>query len=303
MYVQKNNFDIILTCGPQVGFISVLAAKLLGRESWHWFTGLVWFSRPLPYISLPFFIDFLLLLLATRVFADSNWQQKLFKSNPLLRMARRSIASVPANSSITPVDDSIYKLTARKHYFHQREGQQLVIGYLGRIAPDKGLEIIPTIAKELSKDKTSLFKFIVCGPHDHTIALGTCSEIPVSPLGNPLDLGYCIDIRPYLYSKFKFFEEIDILILPSKREGFGIVVIEAFAAGVPVVCSDIPPLRESCQFCFNGINCSNISDYVQAFRMLSNKPIYEIFHANAISSSLPYISVNYLRTLADVYYC
>lgn len=34
------------------------------------------------------------------------------------------------------------------------------------------------------------------------------------------------------------------LIFPSTFEGFGMPVLEAMAAGVPVACSDIPPLRE-----------------------------------------------------------
>lgn len=34
------------------------------------------------------------------------------------------------------------------------------------------------------------------------------------------------------------------LIYPSTFEGFGMPVLEAMAAGVPVACSDIPPLRE-----------------------------------------------------------
>ncbi len=35
--------------------------------------------------------------------------------------------------------------------------------------------------------------------------------------------------------------------LPSTVEGFGIVVIEAMAAGIPYVASDIPPIREATQ--------------------------------------------------------
>ena len=35
-----------------------------------------------------------------------------------------------------------------------------------------------------------------------------------------------------------------LLIFPSLHEGFGMPVIEAFASGVPVVCSDIEPLKE-----------------------------------------------------------
>ncbi len=36
----------------------------------------------------------------------------------------------------------------------------------------------------------------------------------------------------------------DLLFLPSREEGFGIPVLEAGLAGIPVFCSDIPALRE-----------------------------------------------------------
>lgn len=36
------------------------------------------------------------------------------------------------------------------------------------------------------------------------------------------------------------------LVLPSRDEGFGLPVLEALACDVPVVCSDIPALREIC---------------------------------------------------------
>ena len=34
------------------------------------------------------------------------------------------------------------------------------------------------------------------------------------------------------------------LVAPSRSEGFGLPVLEAFAAGVPVICSDAPALVE-----------------------------------------------------------
>lgn len=40
------------------------------------------------------------------------------------------------------------------------------------------------------------------------------------------------------------YERAAVLLLPSDREGFGLPIIEAFAAGRPVVISDIPALRE-----------------------------------------------------------
>lgn len=47
--------------------------------------------------------------------------------------------------------------------------------------------------------------------------------------------------RPVLLALFKYAEA---LVFPSMFEGFGIPVIEAMAAGLPVACSDIPVLRE-----------------------------------------------------------
>ena len=47
--------------------------------------------------------------------------------------------------------------------------------------------------------------------------------------------------RDELYSMFR---GARAFIYPSKFEGFGMPVLEAMAAGIPVACSDIPPLRE-----------------------------------------------------------
>jgi glycosyltransferase involved in cell wall biosynthesis len=43
------------------------------------------------------------------------------------------------------------------------------------------------------------------------------------------------------------FESIDLLVLPSAAEGFGLVLIEAMAAGVPIVATDVPGIRDVVQ--------------------------------------------------------
>ena len=41
-----------------------------------------------------------------------------------------------------------------------------------------------------------------------------------------------------------FYQLADLLLLPSIEEGFGIPILEAGLAGIPIFCADIPPLRD-----------------------------------------------------------
>jgi len=47
--------------------------------------------------------------------------------------------------------------------------------------------------------------------------------------------------RPVLAAVYR---RAALVLLPSSREGFGLPVIEAMACGTPIVCSDLPVLRE-----------------------------------------------------------
>jgi glycosyltransferase involved in cell wall biosynthesis len=42
---------------------------------------------------------------------------------------------------------------------------------------------------------------------------------------------------------FDFYHLADALFMPSREEGFGIPILEAGLAGLPIYCADIPPLR------------------------------------------------------------
>jgi glycosyltransferase involved in cell wall biosynthesis len=48
----------------------------------------------------------------------------------------------------------------------------------------------------------------------------------------------------YKSNLFDYFHYFDLYVMPSRSEGFGLVVIEAAAQKIPVVCSDLPVYRE-----------------------------------------------------------
>jgi glycosyltransferase-like protein len=64
-------------------------------------------------------------------------------------------------------------------------------------------------------------------------ALGLGLDVDVVPVGTVAD-----DDMPAWYAA------ADVLAFPSVKEGFGLAVLEAMSAGVPVVASDLPVFRE-----------------------------------------------------------
>jgi glycosyltransferase involved in cell wall biosynthesis len=60
------------------------------------------------------------------------------------------------------------------------------------------------------------------------------------------------------------YERCDLLVITSDREGYGLPVLEAFAAGKPVVASDLPALRESGGGLATCVTPANLQDWAAA---------------------------------------
>jgi glycosyltransferase involved in cell wall biosynthesis len=70
------------------------------------------------------------------------------------------------------------------------------------------------------------------------------------------------------------------LVLPSRDEGFGLPVLEAMASDVPVVCTDIPALREVAGDCASLVPYGDVDGLAEALRTAVIDP-----HAVATSSA------------------
>lgn len=108
-----------------------------------------------------------------------------------------------------------------------------VIGFVGRLDWRKGLKTIVNAAEGLQS-----VKFLIVGDGDARD--GLMDEIKRKGLDENFVLtGVRYDVSALM-------KAMDIFVFPTEAEyeSFGMVVIEAMAAGIPVIASDAGPLRE-----------------------------------------------------------
>jgi len=104
-----------------------------------------------------------------------------------------------------------------------------IIGFLGNLFYEKGPDIFIRSLKIL-KDRNVKFKIKIGGEGD--------SKVEVERLISEFGLSDDIEILGWVDEKKKFFESIDIFCFPSRTEIFGLVMIEAFKYGKPVVTTN-----------------------------------------------------------------
>ena len=104
-----------------------------------------------------------------------------------------------------------------------------VYGFVGRITRDKGINELLVAFLTM---KTNA-KLLLIGPEDDLASLD--SKVLERAKRNPN-----IIFHDGVYDIERYYAALDVLVLPSYREGFGNVVIEAAAVGTPAIVSDIP---------------------------------------------------------------
>ncbi len=97
----------------------------------------------------------------------------------------------------------------------------------------------------------------------------------------------------------------DCLVLPSRREGFGLVIIEAFSAGIPVIVSDFPSAREIVQDGDNGVIVKQndhraLSDAM--VRVAEDKVFYKRIAIGASKSAEEFSILRHIDNILQVIY-
>jgi glycosyltransferase involved in cell wall biosynthesis len=114
------------------------------------------------------------------------------------------------------------------------EGRQVLL-FVGRIAGNKRIDLLIDALARL-RDRRPAIKLLVIGDNQYNDA---AQEIfpALSQQVEALDLGDQVVFTGRVDSIIPYLHVADIFLLPSQHEGFGVPLVEAMAAGAPVIAS------------------------------------------------------------------
>jgi glycosyltransferase involved in cell wall biosynthesis len=159
----------------------------------------------------------------------------------LQRCITRKPMKVLGFGNVRGVDLNYWKRSVEK-----REDQLFTFVFVGRIVHDKGINELVAAFVRLCKDYADS-RLLLVGRHEENLdpilsetrrLIDSCEAIEA--------VGEQKDVRP-------FYEQSDVLVFPSYREGFPNVVIEAGAMGLPSIVTDINGSREIIEHGKNGV--------------------------------------------------
>lgn len=227
-HLVRQRFDIVHSLTPKAGLISAMAGALAGVPvRIHTFTGQVWATRSGMARAALKAADRVTASLATRLLADSASQRDFLVAEGVappqkLRVLRQGSVNGVDADRFRPDPPARERVRAAAGI---PPGATLFL-YLGRLARDKGLL---DLARAFAREPEAWL--LLVGPDEDGLAASL--RAAAGPSAQRLRLAGATD-RPE-----DFMASADAFVLPSYREGFGSVVLEAAAAGVPAIGSRI----------------------------------------------------------------
>ena len=231
-FFRLHQFTLVQSITPKAGLLSMLAAWICRVPiRVHVFTGQVWaiksgFSR--WYLKG---FDRLISALATSLLTDSPSQKQFLVSEGI---ARAEDIEVLGDGSICGVDTFRFKPNdevKKKVRFQLGIPEEATIAlFMGRFKIDKGVLDLARAFGAPHPELTNLYVVFV-GPDEESLS-NKILEL-TKPKSNQMRFVGSIN------NPEDFFAAADFLCLPSYREGFGLVTIEAAAVGIPTLASRI----------------------------------------------------------------
>ena len=109
--------------------------------------------------------------------------------------------------------------------------------YGGRFEPEKGTDLLPEIVRLTQLPAGVRASLTIYGSGRHELALRSLEQHAPA--------GWTVEIRPPIPQFSAELGSFDLMLVPSRHEGLALVAIEGLLAGIQVVATDAPGLREA----------------------------------------------------------
>lgn len=232
-FFKKEKFDLVQYSTPNAALYASIAAKLakIKLRNYH----LMGFR----YLGANGVGQILLKAIEKVTCYNSTSIECVSKSNMDLGVEERIFpqdkATVIWNGSTGGVDLKRFDFNKRETWRRQIRtelnfgDEDFIYGFVGRITKDKGInELLEAFFR--MKDNS---KLLIIGDFEKKENLD-CTLLEKAQKSER------IVFQNFVKDIEKYYAALDVLVLPSYREGFGNVIIEAGAVGTPAIVSDIP---------------------------------------------------------------
>ena len=232
--------DIVHSTTPKSGLLCALAAFAAGVPiRIHTFTGQPWVEMTGLSRWITRTCDRIIVWLNTAVYCDSPSQKHFLESEGI---APTGSVGVMGDGSLSGVNIDHFSPPSREDVLAMRAELGLpadaqIIVFLGRVTTDKGVVELLDAFAEVSASIAQAHLILV-GPLDERARFTPAQTERLRTTPRLHLAGYSPHPRKYLGAA-------DLLALPSYREGFGTVVIEAAAMGLPTVGTRINGLTDA----------------------------------------------------------
>ncbi len=233
---RSKKFDMVQYSTPNASLYAALASKLARipvRLYCQWGMAYVGFHGIKRVVFKG--IEKLVCSISTWVEPDSFGNLKFSHSEGLYHEKKGSVIWNGSASGVNleKFDISLkpsWRIKIREKYAIPNDA--IVFGFVGRITRDKGINELLAAFKTVLEEIPAAYLVIV-GNAELTPAVDMSLYQWAQESSSVIFCGSTNAVEQYLSA-------MDIYILPSYREGFGMVVVEAEAMGVPVIVTDIP---------------------------------------------------------------
>lgn len=242
-FIKEEGIDIVISHTPKGGLIGMMASFLAGIKK------RVYFRHGVMYETSTGFrrtilknVERLTGYLATQVVCVSPSVVEFSEREMLSRKSSNLLLNLGTCNGIDAVNKFNRANISPEHLARLRAQYGIlpndtVVGFVGRLVIDKGINQLLAAWKLLLQTHTDI-KLLIVGPFEERDSLSDSVKDDVTNCPSIIHTGLIQDAEAH-------YALMDIFILPSFREGFPTVVLEASAMELPVITTHATGCRDS----------------------------------------------------------